>query len=673
MTSPRSAALHELIAREQGEFARLHPGSLRAYYEGQEHFLYGAPSHWMRRWAGGFPLYCQERARRAFRMCGRLALRGFLSRRQRCNVRSRASGRDEGRGGSARAGATLMLPTEEATWVGAELAQRFGLPYWGFTTSASDANRAVIRIARMITGRHQDPRVQRLLSRFGRGSPRGAARKAVVMRNGIHREWRRSLQGIAHRRVQRYRRTGSGPGPARCRVVLAEPFMTNFGMIAPQPGYLDAMREITRRSGTLLIIDETHTFVERTGGYTAARPRTRSVRDRQVGRRGYSGGSVRNQRGVAERMWREVPKVNPATVRQSAHLGFGGTLAGSALQVAAVRAVLERVLTRKLSRPCPRPRSALARGCGRVISRQRLPWSVVQIGARVEMMSRPGSPCNAPSRRGRDGTLEALLHIYFMNRGVLVTPFHCMMLMCPATTDQDARRFLAVLDDFRDEITRLRPHGTAGEAVSPRWTRGADHGCEAGNPVRSPLFAEAGAEVVLANRTGRWQSSLNGRRTESGGRAQVIVLRGRGGIAAHGASRAGGGALDILVHNAGGCRWSPAEKIVRDPRGSAEPESEVLLLADPSRAALAQTTRGRPSGDHLLGDRTARCHDPCLSLCRRQGRRQRLRQGRGSGGWRPRGSPSTAWSRGSSRKIVDGLSGPIRARESSITFRSAGR
>jgi glutamate-1-semialdehyde 2,1-aminomutase len=222
------------------------------------------------------------------------------------------------------------------------------------------------------------------------------------------------------------------------------------------------LREATRRNGTLLLIDETHTLSSGPGGYTATHGLEPDflVVGKSIGG-GIPVGLYGTSEEVAQRLWREVPKVNPATVRQSAHLGFGGTLAGSALQVAAVRAVLEQVLTPEAFAHMSETALALAAGMRAVVSRHRLPWSVIQLGARVELMFSAGVPTNATDvAAGRDEALEALLHIYFMNRGVLVTPFHCMLLMCPATSDADARRFVSVLDVFCDEIARLGTPGT---------------------------------------------------------------------------------------------------------------------------------------------------------------------------------------------------------------------
>jgi glutamate-1-semialdehyde 2,1-aminomutase len=283
----------------------------------------------------------------------------------------------------------------------------------------------------------------------------------VVMRNGIH------PNEVDHSRVSCVVEFNDVPSlraalaPQDVACVLTEPMMTNYGMVEPDPGFLSSLRDLTARAGTLLVIDETHTFSNGPGGYTAAHGLKPDlfVVGKSVGG-GIPVGLFGTTVQVAEALWRQVPKVNPARTRQSAHLGFGGTLAGSALQVAAVRVVLERVLTAAAFANMLRTAERLAEGARREIAASGLPWRVAQSGARVEIMYAADSPHNATDvARGRDPTLEALLHVYFMNRGVLITPFHSMLLMCPATADADVDRFLTVLGEF----TRyLRDGGALG-------------------------------------------------------------------------------------------------------------------------------------------------------------------------------------------------------------------
>jgi glutamate-1-semialdehyde 2,1-aminomutase len=348
----------------------------------------------------------------------------------------------------------MMLPTEDAQWVGQELQRRFGLPYWNLATSASDANRACIRLARMITGREK-------VLVFS-GCYHGAVEEAHVelrdgrvhLRNNIH------PNGFDHARLstvvefndEAALATALARNDVAC--VLMEPVMTNYGMIAPLPGFLQSVRALTRNANTLLIIDETHTISSGPGGYTAAHhlePDIFVVGKAIAG--GIPAAAYGFTQAVAERVWNVMPKVSPFA-RQSAHGGFGGTLAGNAVTVAAVRAVLEHVLTAAAFERMIALAGELASGVKAAISSAGLPWHVMQVGARVEYMFSPAPPRNASEfRAARNAELEGLLHLFFMNRGVLITPFHNMVLTCPATTAVDVQRHNSVFAQFIQEIT----------------------------------------------------------------------------------------------------------------------------------------------------------------------------------------------------------------------------
>ncbi len=456
MSGRMEKVVRDMLTWEQARFEALHPTSKLAFQAGQAHYLYGAPSHWMRRWAGGFPLTARSARGARLQCVDGIDYADFCLGDTGAMCGHGPEAVTEAVARQLARGATLMLPTEDAQWVGAELTRRFGLPYWGFTTSASDANRAVIRIARIITGRDK-------VLVFN-GCYHGSVEEAhvalqdgeMVMRNGIH------PNAVDHARVSKVIDFNDVPALEAALAgrdvacVLAEPFMTNYGMVAPDPGYLDALQEITRRTGTLLIIDETHTFSSGHGGYTnqhGLKPDFFVV-GKAVGG-GIPVGLYGMSTSVAEAMWQAVPKVNPTEVRQSAHLGFGGTLAGSALQVAAVRAVLEKVLTPEAFAHMTRLAGDLAVKMRQVISKHGLPWYVAHLGARVETMYAPDAPRDARDvARGRDGPLESLLHVYFMNRGVLITPFHSMLLMCPSTDASDTQRYLDVLNSFCEDLQR---------------------------------------------------------------------------------------------------------------------------------------------------------------------------------------------------------------------------
>jgi glutamate-1-semialdehyde 2,1-aminomutase len=441
--------VERLIAGEQAAFAARHPKSHLLYAEGQKHYLYGAPSHWMRRWAGGFPIYVAE------------AQGAHIVDADGHDYVDFCLGDSGGMCGHGnpiiaeavaeqmRAGATTMLPTEKSLWLGEELQRRFGLAYWGLTTSASDANRAAIRIARMVTGR---PKIL-----VFNGCYHGSVEEAhvalrdgqMVLRNNIH------PNGLDHGTIARVvefndeEALRDALAPRDVAAVLAEPAMTNYGMISPASGFHETLRRLTRETGTLLILDETHTFSSGPGGYTkehGLQPDLLTVGKAIAG--GVPGAVYGMTEVVAERLWQIVPRVNPV-IRQSAHLGFGGTLAGGALAVAAMCAVLKSVLTEVAFARMHGLAAELAAGARDAIAAHRLPWHVTEIGGRVECMFSPDPPRNATEvAAARHGGLETLLHVFFMNRGVLLTPFHNMVLMCPATAGADVQRHTVVLNEF---------------------------------------------------------------------------------------------------------------------------------------------------------------------------------------------------------------------------------
>ncbi|MGO4607690.1 aspartate aminotransferase family protein [Variovorax sp. 2RAF20] len=451
-----AARVHELMSAEQARYAATHAKSGKLYREGKGSWLYGAPSHWMRRWIGGWPIYVQDIPRdygvRFADVDGNEYVDfclgdtgGMCGHGHPAVVEALAR--------QARIGSSLMLPTDDAQWVGDELKRRFGLPYWNLTTSASDANRACIRLARMITGR------SRVL--VFSGCYHGSVEEAHVelsdgvmqMRNGLH------PNAFPHQQLSCVVEFNDIPaleaalrqGDVAC--VLAEPAMTNYGMISPQPGFHDALRRLTRETGTVLIIDETHTLSSGPGGYTRAHglePDMFVVGKAIAG--GVPAAAFGLSQATAEQVWQVLPPV-PPTVRQSAHAGFGGTLAGNALTVAAMRAVLSQVLTDDAFERMLALAERLQRGVNDSIAGRNLPWHATRVGARVETLFAVEEPRNASDvKRSRDAALEGLLHLYLMNRGVLITPFHNMMLCCPGTTTEDVDRHNEVFDEL---LTRL--------------------------------------------------------------------------------------------------------------------------------------------------------------------------------------------------------------------------
>jgi glutamate-1-semialdehyde 2,1-aminomutase len=456
-TARKLRRIELLFKAEQQRYAASHTKSADLYASGQRNWLYGAPSHWMRRWIGGGPIYVTQRV-------GDYGVRiADVDGNEYVDFCLGDTGGMCGHGHPAIAAAlakqaanatSLMLPTEDAEWLGAELRRRFGLPYWNLTTSASDANRACIRLARMVTGR------DRVL--VFSGCYHGSVEEAhvelrdgyFVLRNDIH------PNGFPHRRLSAVVEFNdvaaleAALSKRKIACVLTEPVMTNYGMIAPDPGFHAELRELTRATGTLLIMDETHTFSSGPGGYTRAHGLDP---DFFVVGKGIGGGVPAAAFGLsqdtAERVWSALPRV-PPTMRQSAHAGFGGTLAGNALTVAAMRAVLEHVLTASAFERMLELAAQLEVGVNESILGAGLAWHATRIGARAETLFSPSAPRNASEvRRSRDRELEALLHLYLLNRGVLITPFHNMMLVSPGTTAADVAQHNRAFADFVTDLT----------------------------------------------------------------------------------------------------------------------------------------------------------------------------------------------------------------------------
>lgn len=451
----RAVTIDALIDAEQQRFAATHPVSQQLWAEGRQHFLYGGPSHWMRRWAGGFPVYVEHaKGAHLTDVDGRTYVDFCLGDTGgMCGHAPEAV--TEAAIAQLRAGTTTMLPTRDSLWVGEELSRRFGLPYWTLTTSATDANRGAIRLARMVTGRDK-------VLVFS-GCYHGGVEEAHVelrdgkmaMRNMIH------PNGVDHGKVSKVIEFNdvdalrAALADRDVAVVLMEPIMTNFGMIPVDPGFHAIVREETRKTGTLLIIDETHTISSGPGGYSAIHG---LEPDFFVAGKAIAGGIPAGIFGVsaetAEKIWNVVPHVNPRQ-RQSAHLGIGGTLAGNALTIATMRAVLEHILIPANYERMIGNAKRLAEGAGTIIARHNLPWHVTQVGARAEIMFAPKPPRNgAEVMATRRGDLETLLHAFYMNEGILVTPFHTMFLMCPATAAADVDHHSEVFERFVSLVNR---------------------------------------------------------------------------------------------------------------------------------------------------------------------------------------------------------------------------
>ncbi len=434
--------LARLRADEEQRFADTHPRSAELSAEARRSLLGGVPMPWMTRWPGAFPVFFETASGARFTdVDGReyvdlcLGDTGAMTGHALPAVTEAVAER-------ARTGITTMLPSPDAAWVGEELARRFGLPQWQMAMTATDANRFVLRFARHLTGR---PRAavmdwcyhgtvdetlailgdDGVVSRPGAMGPPVdvALTTAVVPFNDVDALDRRLAEGDV-------------------AALLMEPALTNIGIVLPEPGYLDAVREITRRHGVLWVIDETHTLCAGPGGCTAAwglEP------DFVVMGKPIGGGVPAAAYGVSAEVAEALNVHMHGTEIDVA--GVGGTLTGNALALAAVRATLSTTLREDdFARAIPLAERFTA-GVAEVIERHGLSWHVQRLGCRAEYWFCPPPRNGADAAAAADEDLDAFMHLWALNRGILLTPFHNMALFSPHHTEADVDLHTEVFGD----------------------------------------------------------------------------------------------------------------------------------------------------------------------------------------------------------------------------------
>ena len=439
--------LDQLRESEERRFVELHPRSAALAEQAQASLLAGVPMPWMTRWPGSFPVFVDSATGARFTdvdgieyvdLC--LGDTGAMTGHALPQVAAAVAER-------AAKGITTMLPSEDAIWVAGELGRRFGLPRWQFAMSATDANRFVLRFARRLTNR---PRIavmdwcyhgtvdetlavldgDRVVPRPGAMGPQVdvALTTAVVPFNDL---------GALERRLAQ--------GDVAC--LLMEPALTNIGIVLPVDGYSEGVREITRRHGVLLVIDETHTLCAGPGGCTAAwglEP------DLLVVGKPIAGGVPLAAYGMTEEIADRL--TGPMLEHEADVSGVGGTLTANALALAAARAALSSALREEDYAVAIPLAERFTAGVQGVIERHGLPWHVQQLGCRAEYWFCPPPRDGAAAAAAVDEDLEQLMHLWALNRGVLLTPFHNMALFSPAHSEADVDRHTEVFGEAVDAL-----------------------------------------------------------------------------------------------------------------------------------------------------------------------------------------------------------------------------
>jgi glutamate-1-semialdehyde 2,1-aminomutase len=442
--------LSELVQRERATLASRTPQSKLLAERANAHMIGGVPMQWMQIWAGQHAIFFERaKGNRITDVDGNELIDFCLG-----DTGSMAGHSPDATVAAVQhrmgdlGGVTTMLPTEDAIWVADELTRRFGMDKWTFALTATDANRWVLRTARQLTGR---PKVL-IMSYCYHGS---VDETIIALENGVPTSKPGNVgpqvDPALTTRVVEFNDLAMlerelAHGDVAC--VLAEPALTNMGIVLPDPGYWEAATKLIKAAGALLVIDETHTFSAGPGGCTQAWGLEPDI---VTMGKSIAGGVPIGAYGVTAEIDARIQTDPQGDYVDTG--GVGGTLAGNALSMAAARGTLEHVLTDEaFTRMCELGAQMLE-GMQGVIDRHDLPWVVAGLGARAEFRFCADMPRNGTeSHDAHDADVEEWLHLVTLNNGILVTPFHNMCLVCPDTTAADVDRLLAVLDAAAEEL-----------------------------------------------------------------------------------------------------------------------------------------------------------------------------------------------------------------------------
>lgn len=441
------AAVARLFARETERFAASNPRSRALAERARAHLPDGVPMHWMTDWETPFPLFVASAMGATltdvdgheyadFCLGDTGTMFGHVPAAVALAVEGRLS-----------LGFSAMLPSEDGVRAAELLAERFGLPFWQMATTATDANRFAIRWARAITGRpmvlvfngcyHGSVDETFLVLREGK----------QVLRPGVLGQVQDLTKGTRVIEFNDIPALEQALSAGNVACVLQEPAMTNIGMVLPEPGFQERLRELTTRHGTLLINDETHCMSSGPGGYTRAFGLSPDFITLGKPIAGGIPCSVFGFTGEVEQAMRRAKAIDPG------YTGMGTTLSGNALTLATMRAMLSEVMTDAAYERMIALSARLAGGLERAIAAHGLAWHVQRVGCRAEWLFSARPPRNGSEAAASfDHPLERALHLYLLNRGVLIAPFHNMTLCSPVTTEEQVDKLVAAVDGAAGEL-----------------------------------------------------------------------------------------------------------------------------------------------------------------------------------------------------------------------------
>ena len=437
-----------MIQAERERYLALHPSSIALSKRASQHFLYGVPMHWMNDWGTPVPLFV-ESASGAHFICADgidyadfcLGDTGAMFGHSPLPVANAIKNQ-------ADKGFTTMLPSALAANTGAALAATFDLPVWQLATTATDANRFVLRWARAVTQRKKvlvfdgcyhgtvdDTMLDTIDGKVvNRQSLLGQVQDLTLYSVAV------PFNDLAA--VENALKTNE------FAALLTEPALTNCGMVLPADGFIQCLRALCTKYNTLLILDETHTISTAHGGWAKAHNITP---DFLVVGKPIAGGLPAAAYGFSAQMAARMKAAKDSA--PPGHSGIGTTLSGNMMTLAAIHATLTETATEVAYKHMLALARLLEHQLNEVIKAHKLPWNITQLGARLELQFCATSPTNAAEARiAQNDTIEAAIHLYLLNRGVLLTPFHNMMLVCPATTEADVNKLVQVFNDCLKEL-----------------------------------------------------------------------------------------------------------------------------------------------------------------------------------------------------------------------------
>jgi glutamate-1-semialdehyde 2,1-aminomutase len=438
----------KMITAERERYLAMHPRSIELSKQASQHFLYGVPMHWMSDWGTPVPLFVESANGAHFTCADGIEYTDFCLGDTGAMFGHSPLPVANAIKNQANSGFTTMLPSALAANTGAALRACFNLPVWQLATTATDANRFVLRWARAVTGR------KKVLVFDGcyHGTIDDTMVDTVEGKNINRQSLLGQVQDLTQFSVavpfNDLAAVENALKSNEFAALLTEPALTNCGMVLPADGFIQGMRALCTKYSTLLILDETHTISTARGGWAKAHKITP---DFLVVGKPIAGGLPAAAYGFSAEM-----AVRMQAAKDSAppgHSGIGTTLSGNMMTLTAILATLTETATEAAYTHMLALARLLENHLTASINAHKLPWNITQLGARLELQFCATSPKNAvQARDAQNDTIESAIHLYLLNRGVLLTPFHNMMLICPATTEADVNK---LVQSFNDCLTAL--------------------------------------------------------------------------------------------------------------------------------------------------------------------------------------------------------------------------